>query len=237
MRENWALNWHGPALDEASLAAAMSDVFHRSDVTHGALLSERPDGHYKLGAGSACFPPDLLSMCERLAEKNKHPGLLVARNRHTPFSITTGERETASVGEIPEFLELVGAAGFQSFCFLPIRDSSGNLFVSAIASRERKLNQFELRLIHSYCFDAMESLTAETDPIKDANAMLTRRERECLIAAARGYTEKQSAQMLSISPFTVHAHLSNCQRKLGVKGKINAIIKGIKLGEIMPAAL
>lgn len=139
--------------------------------------------------------------------------------------------------EVPEFLELVGAANFKSFCFLPLRDSEGNLFVSAIASRERKLKPFELRLIHSYCFDAMERLTAETGQNKDAHALLTRREHECLVAAARGFTEKRSAQMLSISPFTVHAHLASCKRKLGASSKFNMIIKGLKFGEIMPATL
>jgi DNA-binding CsgD family transcriptional regulator len=219
------------------LAGVINDVFCRSDVTHGALLFQKSDGHYKLGAGSACFPSDLLSMCEMLAEKNRHPGLIVARNRQTPFSISSGNPETASMREVPEFLELVSAANFKSFYFLPLRDSEGNLFVSAIASRERKLRQFELRLIHSYCFDGMERVTAETGRKKDAHALLTRRERECLIAAARGYTEKQSAQMLSISPCTVHAHLTSCKRKLGANSKLNTIIKGLKLGEIMPAAL
>lgn len=237
MSENRALNWQAPSVDETRLASAIRDVFSRSNVTHGALLFQKSDGHYKLGNGSACFPPDLLSMCEMLAERNRHPGLLAAKIRHTPFSIASGEPETTSMREVPEFLELIGAAKFKSFYFLPLRDSNGNLFVSAIASRERILKQFELRLVHSYCFDALERLTVETASNKNANPMLTRRERECLIAAAKGFTEKQSAKMLTISPFTVHAHLSSCKRKLGARSKLNAIIKGIKLGELMPAAI
>ena len=62
-------------------------------------------------------------------------------------------------------------------------------------------------------------------------------ERECLILAARGFTEKQSAITLSISPYTVHAHLENCKRKLGAPHKLSAVLKSLSLDELIPAAI
>ena len=62
--------------------------------------------------------------------------------------------------------------------------------------------------------------------------LLSPRERECLIAAARGETEKDTARQFGISPSTVHAHIESCKRKLGVRNKIEAIINAMRRGEI-----
>lgn len=176
-------------------------------------------------------------MCDRLVEENRHPGLLLAGDRQTPFTVSSTEPKLAGIPEIPELLALVAASKYQNFYFLPVRDLNGNLFVSAVASRERVLTPIELRLIHSYCLDAMEKLCAGSSPDEQAERVLTPRERECLTAAAKGLTEKLTAELLSISPYTVHAHLENCKRKLGARNKLNAIVKGLNLGEIMPGEI
>jgi LuxR family transcriptional regulator len=93
----------------------------------------------------------------------------------------------------------------------------------------------ELRLIQAYCLEALENLVKETKPAPAGNSLLTRRERECLVLAARGFTEKQTARKLSISPFTVHTHNQNAKFKLGARNKLGAVLKGLSLNEIMPA--
>jgi len=49
---------------------------------------------------------------------------------------------------------------------------------------------------------------------------LTEREREVLVLAARGHTNRQVAELLQISPKTVDFHCSQIMHKLGIKGKV-----------------
>ncbi len=56
-------------------------------------------------------------------------------------------------------------------------------------------------------------------------AMLTRREVEILHWVGQGKTVKEIATDLHISTATVHKHLKNSYRKLGVHNKIEAIQK------------
>lgn len=58
---------------------------------------------------------------------------------------------------------------------------------------------------------------------------LSRRESECLLAAANGMTEKETARLLGISPNTVSVHIANCRVKLNARNKLAAVIKGIGL--------
>lgn len=51
------------------------------------------------------------------------------------------------------------------------------------------------------------------------DARLTYRERECLSLAAQGYTMKNIARKLQISPRTVEQHLRNIKEKLGLNTK------------------
>ena len=60
---------------------------------------------------------------------------------------------------------------------------------------------------------------------------LSRRESECLLAAANGMTEKETARLLGISPNTVSVHIANCRVKLNARNKLAAVIKGIGLIE------
>jgi DNA-binding CsgD family transcriptional regulator len=52
---------------------------------------------------------------------------------------------------------------------------------------------------------------------------LTEREKEILDLMSFGYTNKEIASKLCISPFTVYNHVRNILKKLGVKNRIQAI--------------
>ena len=58
---------------------------------------------------------------------------------------------------------------------------------------------------------------------------LSQRESQCLLAAANGMTEKETARLLGISPNTVSVHIANCRVKLNARNKLAAVIKGIGL--------
>ena len=61
---------------------------------------------------------------------------------------------------------------------------------------------------------------------------LTRREQEVIALIAAGRTNQQIADHLVISLGTVKRHNSNIYRKLGVRGRAQAVVKARELGEL-----
>lgn len=62
--------------------------------------------------------------------------------------------------------------------------------------------------------------------------LLTKREREVFELLVQDKTTKEIAQQLFISEKTVRNHISNTMQKLGVKGRSQAVIELIRLGEL-----
>jgi two-component system, NarL family, response regulator DevR len=79
-----------------------------------------------------------------------------------------------------------------------------------------------------------------TAPILDALARrarsggehddLSEREREVLTLIARGYTNKEIARELVISPFTARNHVTRILEKLGVSRRSEAAVEALRLG-------
>lgn len=62
--------------------------------------------------------------------------------------------------------------------------------------------------------------------------LLTNREREVFELLVQDKTTKDIAQQLFISEKTVRNHISNVMQKLNVKGRSQAVVELIKLGEL-----
>jgi DNA-binding CsgD family transcriptional regulator len=63
---------------------------------------------------------------------------------------------------------------------------------------------------------------------------LTNRELQILAYCARGFTEKEVAIRLEISPNTVRVHLENVKRKMGARNKVHAVALAISENLIKP---
>ena len=61
---------------------------------------------------------------------------------------------------------------------------------------------------------------------------LTPREREVLAALAEGLSDKEIAQRMHVSKETVHTHMVNLLRKLGVESRLQALIFAVKHGVV-----
>ena len=59
---------------------------------------------------------------------------------------------------------------------------------------------------------------------------LSDREMEVLKLAAKGISNKDIAEQLSLSPRTVQAHLGNIFNKLGVGSRTEAVLYGLRKG-------
>ena len=62
--------------------------------------------------------------------------------------------------------------------------------------------------------------------------ILTDREQEVFELLVLNKSTKEIAEFLGISEKTVRNHISNAMQKLGVKGRAQAVVELIKLGEI-----
>ena len=62
--------------------------------------------------------------------------------------------------------------------------------------------------------------------------ILTMREQEVFELLVLNKSTKEIAEFLGISEKTVRNHISNAMQKLGVKGRAQAVVELIKLGEI-----
>lgn len=66
-----------------------------------------------------------------------------------------------------------------------------------------------------------------------SSAILTKREKEIFKLLIQNKSTKDIAELLSISEKTIRNHISNAMQKLGVKGRAQAVVELIKLGELV----
>ena len=64
------------------------------------------------------------------------------------------------------------------------------------------------------------------------NKILTKREDEVFSLLVKNKTTREIANELGISEKTVRNHISNAIQKLGVKGRAQAVVELIRLGNI-----
>jgi LuxR family transcriptional activator of conjugal transfer of Ti plasmids len=80
-------------------------------------------------------------------------------------------------------------------------------------------------------------VTANSNSVKRRDAaILTDRERDCLVRSALGHTASQIAAAHSISEQTVVWHLRNVRRKLGTRSSRQAYVKALQEGLLDPPA-
>lgn len=66
----------------------------------------------------------------------------------------------------------------------------------------------------------------------DRKPLLTKREKEVFELLVQDRTTKDIAEELFISEKTVRNHISNSIQKLGVKGRAQAIVELLRMGEL-----
>ncbi len=66
-----------------------------------------------------------------------------------------------------------------------------------------------------------------------AKSILTSREREVFELLVQDKTTKEIAQQLFISEKTVRNHVSNVMKKLNVKGRSQAVVELVRMGELL----
>ena len=178
-------------LDVEMFSDALEGVYQRSALKYCGLLYENSAGQNKIPGThrAADLDSTVERLCDDLIAKNKHPGLVLGRGRFTPFDFSRDVELLRADADIAGLFDAIDASDYCSAYYLPFRDASGALYVSGVVSRDRIMSAMELRLVYSYCLDALEHVQI-TAPTNINVAVLTGRERECLVAAAKGLDRK-----------------------------------------------
>lgn len=155
-----------------------------------------------------------------------------ARRTARPFvwsEITIGNDVAAKARE--DMWSVLHAFGLRDGLAVP-NHTSTSVSVLSLATFEGVELPCDLRkaivLSSHYVHDRLRELN--TPPFKSIR--LTHRERDCLAFAAEGKSDWDIGQILGIAQSTVHAHVENAKRKLGVKTRMQAVAKLARAGEL-----
>ena len=119
-----------------------------------------------------------------------------------------------------------GAAGFL------LKDAPRERLVEAI----RVVHSGEALLSPSITRRLIEDFAARTDPLGPPPALLdeiTPREREVLLLVARGLSNREIAQRLTVTEATVKSHIGSILLKLGLRDRVQAVVFAYEHGIIV----
>jgi DNA-binding CsgD family transcriptional regulator len=88
-----------------------------------------------------------------------------------------------------------------------------------------------VQLMACYLYDAA-SREADGQEARAVQRKLSRRERQCLELAAQGKSDWVAGRLLGISERTVHNHIENAKRRLGVATRVQAIVHALATRQI-----
>lgn len=192
-------------------------------------------------AGPAARLADLVAGCEVLAQISP-PGWLSAYARRKLDAgnpvILAPARTTApflwSDGGLPALrgwrgLDLARELGIGDGLAVPTPERAGRAGVLSLAFERFALSPYETRMLQFLAIVAYERMRALAAP-PQSPVQLTTRERDCLAFVAEGNSDAAIGDILGVSANTVHWHVENAKRKLGVRSRSQAVAKLFAMG-------
>jgi DNA-binding NarL/FixJ family response regulator len=169
--------------------------------------------------------PDVVLMDIRMGDGGDASGIDACRRIRSELAETQVIMFT-SFGERESVLSSIvaGATGFLT------KNVSHSRLVEAI----RAAGRGESLLDPSVTRDVITSLAKLSKTPAKADDDLSQREREVLLLIAQGYTNKEIAAKLMVSPFTARNHVIRILDKMGLSRRSEAAAEAVKLG-IVPA--
>ena len=165
--------------------------------------------------------PDVILMDIRMGEGEDASGIDACRNIRSEMPdaqvimfTSYGERESvlASI--------MAGATGFLT------KNVSHAKLVEAIRAAGRGESLLDTGVTRG----VIQRLTELTEASPGAESLLSEREREILALVARGYTNKEIAAKIFVSPFTARNHVIHILNKLGLSRRSEAAAQAVRLG-------
>ena len=143
------------------------------------------------------------------------------------------ERVNASVRMMEEAAEAGVADGIGISYVSPLGEMAAVGLSRTRAEKERRYEDMaEVFLLATFFHEKYMSFYE-----RSGVPALSLREREVLLWAAENRSDSEIGGILGVSPATVRFHWKNIFRKLGVRGRLPAVIKAIQLRLVSPQSL
>jgi LuxR family quorum sensing-dependent transcriptional regulator len=109
---------------------------------------------------------------------------------------------------------------------VPVIGGGGEFYGVRLSSPEKAFDDSARATLHAlatvYAFQGVKLLELVDDV--ETHTPITRRETECLRWVSEGKSDWDISEILCISEATVHAHVENAKRKIGVKSRVQAAV-------------
>jgi LuxR family quorum-sensing transcriptional regulator LasR len=185
------------------------------------------------------YPATLCAVYARDDLRDIDPTVAHCFNKSVPI-IWSGE--LFRTVEQKRLYEVTSHFGLRHGISYPIHGSRGEFGIMSFVSSERidrhdrllkSTLMSDLALIRDYAFESSIGLLLDISrPQKQVS--LTPRELECLNWIADGKSSWETSKILGCAESTINFHILNINKKLAVRTRQQAIVKGIRLGLIAP---
>lgn len=154
-----------------------------------------------------------------------------SRTRSTPFAWSAAPRTDPNDEKMWAVLR---DHGFSDGLAVPCHGPDGYLGVVSLAFEDlpglspddRRVIEIAATIVH----DRLRDIVATAPPV--SRGLLSLRERDCLGFVATGKSDWEISVILSISQYTVHAHVEKAKTKLGARTRAQACVRAVCLGLI-----
>jgi len=178
------------------------------------IVAEAANGHEAV-AGAMATSPDLILMdinMPKLDGIEATRQIKAAMPECRVLALTVRNQEDTLIAAIKS-----GGSGFL------LKDSAPHHLIEVVKKVASGQQYFEASLASSLLSRLLQGRGKGQD--KTSTPDLTSREEEVLGLIVRGYSNKEIADELNISPRTVKAHVSNILKKMGVEDRTQAAVK------------
>ena len=221
------------ALSQAELAAAFQRVLETLGFRHFACCSHvDPVKPPPRAVMLQTYPAAWVPLYSELQFYEIDPVFMRAERSRVPFFWDVADfREELTSAQLEIFAEAkrLGIANGYTVPFHSA-DSLGALRASCSVIPDSAAidpqTYFTVRLMASYLFEAAtRDITSHQQRVPAST--LSRRELQCLEFAAQGKSDWVVGKLLNISERTVHNHIENAKRRLGVVTRVQAVVHAL----------
>jgi LuxR family transcriptional regulator, activator of conjugal transfer of Ti plasmids len=222
------------AADEPSFERVAGRVTHRLGFRWFAYLRIADNAPTLMSS----YPKSWTSRYFALNYQQLDPVVRRARLEHGLFDWGGASPAPSGTREQRKFFEEATTFGIRSGMTVPIRGGFGRMAAFTLATDNRSVlsDQFiketadVVQLIGLYFHTHLTVKLSSEVPSLARNAVLTQRERQCLMWASRGKTVADIAILVEIKQRTVAFHLGNARRKLGASSTSQCIAEALRCG-------
>lgn len=210
----------------------VQDIFDIYGLGHGCLHSvDRP--YSPVEALWRVLPGAVTEACSALVNKNKHPAVILGKNRHFPFDLFDYREHFKDDPESERLYVALENSGVNQAYGLPVQTSDRGTFVFVIGRPDGRLNTVELLTLQAICTNAINKIQQfEARPCDNLKGRkLTDQERRLLILQARGSSFAETSEEFELSEFAISSILSQTVQKLEAQNVSHAIVLALIEGE------